>query len=178
MSSKTKFTIRQHGGFNTDRLKEAIRKSNFSILVGFPAGIQHVETVHETTEDGERVTYTRGGGELAELAERLFFGDSKMPARPFLRDGLELNQTELKKLVGKELEALRRVGHANLDRIGSEAVAAIQNLIRSGYYQQSAPNAPMTIEAKGSDVPLIDGGNMINSLRYICVQDGKKTSEG
>jgi hypothetical protein len=160
-----------------ERLRQAMVNSDIMVLVGFPSGLAHVETTHEVNpETGERTTGTRQGGDLAELAEKLHYGTADIPARPFLEDGLNENQEELRKELAKELERLKTTGKANLDKIGTLAVGRIQEMVLGGYYGDQVPNAPLTIYLKGSDTPLVDGANMINSLRYLKVQNGKVMS--
>ena len=156
------------------KLKRALENSDMAVLVGYPSGLTHIETTHHINpETGKRTTGTRDGGDLAELAEKLHFGTAEIPARPFLEDGLNENREVLKKELEKELERLKATGQANLDKIGTLAVGKIQELVRSGYYRDKVPNAPLTIKLKGSDTPLIDGANMIESLRYVKVQNGR-----
>ena len=160
-----------------DKLKRAMDNADIMILVGYPSGLAHVETTHQINpKTGERTTGTRQGGDLAELAEMLHYGTADIPARPFLEDGLNEAQEELRKELAKELERLKTTGKANLDKIGTLAVGRIQELVMGGFYKGSVPNAPLTVYIKGSDTPLIDGANMINSLRYLKVQNGKVMS--
>ena len=168
-----KSRIGTHMDIHMEKLKRVLDNADIEVLVGFPSGLTHIETVHGFTEDGKRTTSTKQGGDLAELAEKLHFGAARIPARPFLEDGLSENREKLRKLMAKELERLKATGKANLDVIGVEAVGGIAALVRSGYYKEREPNAEMTIQLKGSDTPLIDGANMINSLHYAKVQNGK-----
>lgn len=161
---------------STDRLaklKRAVENSRIEVLVGFPSGMTHIETTHDIDpETGKRTTGTRDGGDMADLAEKLHFGTAEIPARPFIEDGLEMNRAEIKKAFKKELERIKDTGRANLDRLGVLAVSKVKELVRSGYYKGTVPNAPLTIKLKGSDTPLIDGANMIESLCYVKVQNG------
>lgn len=160
-----------------EKLKRAMDNADIMILVGYPSGMRHIETTHQINpETGERSTGTKEGGDLAELAEMLHYGTADIPARPFLEDGLNEAQEELRKELAKELERLKTTGKANLDKIGTLAVGRIQELVMGGFYKGSVPNAPLTVYIKGSDTPLIDGANMINSLRYLKVQNGKVMS--
>lgn len=162
-----------------ERLMRIMENADIMVLVGYPSGLAHVETTHRVNpETGERTTGTQAGGDLAELAEKLHFGTAEIPSRPFLEDGLNLNQDELRKALKKELENLKETGKANLDKVGTMAVGKVQELVRSGYYRDKVPNAPLTIMLKGSDTPLIDGANMIDSLRYLKVQNGKVMGGG
>lgn len=160
-----------------EKVKRAIENADIEVLVGYPSGLTHIETTHKVNpKTGERTTGTRDGGDLAELAEKLHYGTADIPARPFLEDGLNENQDELRKALAKELDKLKETGRANLDKIGVMAVSGIQELVRSGYYKGEAPNAPLTVYLKGSDTPLIDGANMIDSLRYVKIQNGRVMS--
>lgn len=47
----------------------------------------------------------------------------------------------------------------------------MQELMRSDYYKNRAPNSSKTIEQKRSDILLIDGGNLINALTFVV--DGR-----
>lgn len=175
--AKSRCAVRTQDDFK--KVLATMEKADFGIFVGFPSGLTHIETVHVVDkETGARTSYSRDGGDVAELAERLHYGDANIPARPFLEDGLRENRDMLKKLLKKQLEKLTSTGKGNLDAIGTAAVGGIKELVYSGYYKESVPNAPLTIEMKGSDTPLIDGANMIQSLHYIAVQNGRPVSEG
>ena len=83
---------------NMAKVKRAMEEAKIEILVGYPSGMTHIETTHKVNpETGERVTGTRDGGDLAELAEKLHYGTADIPSRPFLEDGLNENQDELRK---------------------------------------------------------------------------------
>ena len=175
--AKSRCALRTRDDFK--KVKAAMDKADFAVFVGFPSGITHIETTHYIDpQTGARSTGERQGGDLAELAERLHYGDAHIPARPFLEDGLNENQERLRKLIKRQLEKLTSTGKANLMEIGAEAVGGINNLVRSGYYRESVPNAPLTIELKGSDTPLIDGANMIKSLHFVAFQNGRPVGEG
>lgn len=154
------------------KIRRFFEKAEAAIYVGFLSGRMHVETKHKN-EDGE---YKDLGGEepkynnieTAELARSLHYGNAVTPARPFLEEGLEAARDELEKAIGEELKKLEQTGgKANWDKIGTMAVGAVQDLVRSDYYKARVPNSPSTIAYKGSDTPLIDGGDLINSLEYI-----------
>ena len=164
---------------NMAKVKRAMEEAQIEILVGYPSGMTHIETTHKVNpETGEPVTGTRDGGDLAELAEKLHYGTADIPSRPFLEDGLNENQDNLRKALAKELDKLKETGRANLDKIGVMAVSGIQELVKNGYYRGSVPNAPLTVYLKGSDTPLVDGANMIDSLRYVKIQNGRITGGG
>lgn len=138
-----------------------------SVLVGFPSGIPHIETVHEKDKDGNRRTSTRVGGDTADLARELSVGSSRTPPRPFLEEGIESRKEPIKAAIKEQLEAILKDEAPNWDKVGTMAVGAINEFVRGDHYKNTAPNSPEWAEIKGSDTPLIDGGNLIGSLQYI-----------
>lgn len=163
---------------DTKKIQALARKAAANILVGFPSGMMHVPTIHKN-EDGEYKTLEGGNVEevepieTAELAKALSFGTSSIPPRPFLEEGIRSKQTELVKALENEAKKVMDGGQANWNKVGTMAVGAVQEFVRSDYYRNNVPNSPKTIEYKGSDKPLIDGANMIQSLQFV-VQDGGK----
>lgn len=163
---------------DTSKIQALARKAAANILVGFPSGMQHVPTFHKN-EDGEYRTYegedisNAEPIETAELAKELSYGTSNTPPRPFLEEGIRSKQAELVKALETEAEKALNGGQANWNKVGTMAVGAVQEFVRGDYYRTNVPNSDKTIEYKGSDKPLIDGGNLIQSLQFI-VRDGGK----
>ena len=87
------------------------------------------------------------------------------------KEGIKSKQTELVKALETEAKKVMDGGQANWNKVGTMAVGAVQEFVRGDYYRTNVPNSPKTIEYKGSDKPLIDGANMIQSLQFV-VQDG------
>ena len=151
------------------------------VLVGFLAGRQHVPTLHkadtEKPNEKRRGKYTGIDGrddpqiETAELAKILTFGSANIPPRPFIEEGLLSEKEELLKEAERQTANARK-GQANWAKLGTKAVGAVQKFVRSDYYKTNVPNSRSTIEFKGSDTPLIDGGDLINSLEFVV--EGKK----
>ena len=164
---------------DTKKIQELLDKNAVTILVGFPSGREHVPTLHKN-KDGE---YKGLNGEdpqenaaidTADLARALHFGDATTPARPFLEDGIESRKQEIRKAMETEIKKqIEGSGTANWDKIGTMAVGAITELVRSDHYKTTVPNSPKTIEYKGSDTPLIDGGDLINSLTFKVLRGTK-----
>ena len=153
---------------NFQKIKNLLRDSEARILVGMPSGQMHVETIHETDENGARKTSSvTSDVELSDLARELHFGSNRTPARPFLTDGIGANKKELSEALAKEAQKIIMGTGANWDKIGTMAVGAVQELVRSDFYKERKPNSKKTIEIKGSNTPLIDGGNLMNSLTYV-----------
>ena len=132
------------------------------ILIGYPTGMIH------TNPEGE--------SDMAEDARKLSFGMGNYPARPFLEDGLNDGKADIEKAIENHYKKLAETGKGNLERIAVTAIGAIQKFVRGDYYRSTAPNSPATIYKKStrqkgkylqSDIPLIDTGQMINSLTSV-----------
>ncbi|SSW67305.1 hypothetical protein AVE30378_02555 [Achromobacter veterisilvae] len=108
------------------------------------------------------------GADLLDIAIFNEYGTETIPARPFMRDFAEKN--------GKALgQAMERVAGAVQDgQLGVDAaldqLGAFAEKHQRAHVQQSKkwakPNAPSTVQKKGSDVPLIDQGLMVGAIRY------------
>ena len=157
---------------NTKKIQELAKKASVSILVGYPSGREHVPTWHKN-EDGEYKGYNGESPEniqpmdVADLARDLHFGTAIIPARPFLEDGIRSKEKEIQKALAEEVKKIEEGKSANWAKIGTIAVGAIQELVRSDFYKSSVPNSQKTIDYKGSDTPLIDGGDMLNQLTFL-----------
>ena len=162
------------------KIQKLLDDANVEILVGFPSGMEHVNTLHkddfENPNERRRGEYVGINGEdpmsqqpieTAELAKMLHYGTAKIPARPFLEDGIRQNIGKLKRALQDETKKITEGKKANWNKVGSMARGAIEEFVRSDYYKQRVPNAKSTIRWKGSDTPLIDGANMIQSLQYV-----------
>jgi len=118
--------------------------------VGFPKG-------SGAYEDGTTV---------AEVAAFNEFGTSDMPSRPFMRQMGETRREEIKQMMEDALETILKGADEEqvFTRIGIKGKAMMQEQIVNGDY---APNAESTIRQKGSDKPLIDTGQMRQSVNYV-----------
>lgn len=153
-------------------IQQFAENANAKVMVGFLSGRTHVETKHKGEGgkykdiDGGDATYKEM--ETAELAKILTFGDARIPPRPFIEEGILSKKDEIKKEIGVQLDKIKDGKKANWEKVGTKAVGAIQEFVRSDYYKTHVPNSPRTIKYKaGKDTPLIDGGDLINSLEYV-----------
>lgn len=177
-----KFEIQATGNGNPEEaikeLNKFMKNMNVKILVGFPSGREHVEMLHKEhrradgTEYGKYVGYhgedpaTHKPIETSELAKMLSFGAHGVPARPFLEEGMQAGQKDIAQALGQEMATVLAGGSANWNKIGAVAVGKIQEFVRGDYYKTHVPNSQKTIDYKGSDTPLIDGADLINSLEF------------
>lgn len=157
---------------NIKALSEFAKKCGAEILIGFLAGREHLPTFHKD-KDGEYKTYDGKSVEnaepvdTAELAKRLSYGDGNFPPRPFLEEGI-LDKKELVKAALKEQAEKVHAGlKPNWDKVGTLAVGAVQDFVRGDFYRSHVPNSQKTIDYKGSDKPLIDGGDLINAVTFV-----------
>lgn len=92
--------------------------------------------------------------------------DAGIPERSFLRAGIDENKSELNtltdKLLGQVLDGKESIPRA-LGLIGQKAVAVIKNRIAEGI---EPPLKTKTINRKGSSKPLVDTGQLVNSITY------------
>lgn len=148
------------------KIQNLMSKGN-DVLIGYPEGRPH---------PGSDLT-------MDELARILTYGNDRIPARPFLEEGILEKKNELGIMI-KEIYAGQVEGRnkrQSLKRLGAFAVGAVKEFVFGDYYKQTVPNAESTIYAKShrqkgkvllSDKPLIDTGDMINATTYIVVEGG------
>lgn len=136
-----------------------------------------------TGEPGARKYQQRGGAVtdisvagIAYLNEYGFQDPEKginIPERPFMRMTIAREKANWFKMAAdiakKQYKGAERV-EMGLRRMGLRMVQNHKKTIRDGV---PPPNAPFTIAKKGSSKPLIDTGQMINSIRAeIVLPDG------
>lgn len=102
------------------------------------------------------------GESTAMVAAKNHFGTDRIPARPFLDNGVERERATIAADVAKTLAAGKRPEQA-IERAALLAVRGVQKQIDDTL---SPPNSPRTIARKGSSHPLIDTGNMRQSIAY------------
>lgn len=148
------------------KIQDVLKKCNVEIQVGWPAGRPHVNATHKTKNGKRKGGADVSGIESSELAEWLHRGTANIPARPFFDDAVIANKDDIKAMCEKQVSAAERGGQPNWHQVGTYLIGAVQEYVRSDAYKSSAPNSPETIARKGSDTPLIDGGDLVNSLAY------------
>lgn len=115
---------------------------------------------------------------LTQLASILVNGtsDGHVPPRPFTEDAPRQLRHEVLALLKqytsfklKNATDINSLGQIYADFSDSELTERITVLVKQwlfdgSYYQATCPNAPKTISNKGSDVPLVDSGQLVNSI--------------
>lgn len=118
--------------------------------------------------------YEKGGhASLADVATWNEFGTTRSPSRPFMAQTFDENQEETKAFIEKEqgrvLDGKQTEAQA-LARIGVFYEGKTKQTFVKGEF---APNAPYTIERKGSSRPLIDTGRLLRqSITHEVRMDG------
>lgn len=109
------------------------------------------------------------GEPVAEVAAKNEYGSpaEKIPERPFFRRALAKAEGDLPRVLASAVDRdVMAMGLAGADVVGLWVAGRIQREIRD---LREPPNAPYTIEKKGSDNPLIDTGTMRTSVTWRVV---------
>jgi hypothetical protein len=113
--------------------------------------------------------------ELVEIGRALEYGTATIPPRPFLRTALKRHRRRWSNGLDAVVPFAGRGDTARLvrvlRRVGVAMVGDTQATIRKGPW---APNAPATIRQKGSAMPLIDTGQLVQSIRAVVKRHGKQ----
>lgn len=129
--------------------------AELEVRVGFQAG-------KATEEDGT---------DICDIAVYNELGTEHIPARPFIRDSVDDNESEINSfLKGMKRDIVSgKSAESVLKKIGIFQKDLMQEKITSGSF---TPNAPATIKKKGSSHPLIDSGRMRQSVNYVIQKKG------
>ena len=126
-------------------------------------------TVGVHQDDNARPSDTMTNAQIGALNH---FGTSDIPARPWLDVGVASASQEIVDTIADAIEDGEPMDVA-LNRVGLVAVAGVQDYMD----ELSTPrNAPSTIAKKGDDNPLIDTGEVKQSVTYKITNT--KPSEG
>lgn len=105
------------------------------------------------------------GVDILDIAIYNHFGTRNIPSRPFISDCFDKNQGQIseakKRIVYRVMEGMP--ASAGLAQLGQWYQDVLKGHIRNGSW---VPNAPATVKRKGSSRPLIDTGQLVNSVRW------------
>jgi hypothetical protein len=145
-----------------------LRKEKKKVMVS-PAYWQHVAGKKIITKKAEYKEKTVNSDiDVAFIGAVHEFGapNAGIPERPWLRPGVRSGSAEMQRLNRVNLIKMLR-GQLNpavaLRQLGAMAQGFVQKHIRSGDF---TPLKPATIAAKGSSKPLIDTGQMVQSVTF------------
>jgi hypothetical protein len=143
-----------------------------------PEGKQFFKQMKELKKLQVRVGYQGGkaqedGVDLLDIAMWNELGTSRAPARPFIRNSVDMNVAVIDKFCKAQTKKVTQGGTAKqiLSAIGTMQKGLIQDTI-SKSKTWAEPNAPLTVAQKGSDQPLVDTGRMAQSVDYVIIPQG------
>lgn len=105
------------------------------------------------------------GVDILDIAIYNHFGTRNIPSRPFVSDCFDKNQGQIseakKRIVYRVMVGMP--ASTGLAQLGQWYQDVLKGHIRNGGW---VPNAPATVKRKGSSRPLIDTGQLVNSVRW------------
>jgi len=161
-------------------LKDA--RVHVGVLQDGKGGAEAVKGSKSNIDTGEaRVTLHQASGSitLAELAAILEYGteDGRIPSRPAFQMTFDEERERLVELGKKLIESFLK-GRTSLDKalgvMGSTFAAAVKKKITGGP-GIPPPNAPATVEAKGSSRPWVDTGRLVGAISWAVHLGGSDT---
>lgn len=134
---------------------------------------------YKTEKDAEagHVRFMKSGEGFMELGKTSAHTGS-IPARPFLHPGVENSAplfTKLAELMIPKVLTGEFAMRTLLEQMGNMAESSVKQAITD---LKDPPNARSTIAKKGSDNPLIDTGNLRQSIRYVIDDGAEPIEEG
>ena len=155
-------------------LQKAIKELNGSFVKsGFPEG-KEVGVPNKSKKDAKPYSDM---SEVSRIAVWNEFGTDRIPSRPFFRNAIDGNREKISTMIGK-LANLAMIGRIAPGRALENLGLFMQSIIRASIRTTlDPPNAPRTIKAKHSSHPLIDTGQMINSVTFVKIV-GKNSGSG
>lgn len=111
------------------------------------------------------------GVDMCDIAVFNELGTQDIPSRPFLRDSVDNNEAKINSFLKKRIKELSNGASADkiLKEIGVFQKGLVQDEIANGSFEE---NAESTIRRKGSSTPLIDTGQMRQSVNFVIQKKG------
>lgn len=142
-----------------------------------PEGKKFMEELKELASLEVRIGFQHGiaqeenGADICDIAAWNELGTEHAPSRPFMRDSVDKHLPAIDHMFMSQKDALLSGATAKdiLNTVGLFQTDLMQTEIEQGDF---VANAPETIRRKGSDKPLIDTGQMKNSINYQIVKKG------
>lgn len=163
------------------RLRERMKDCNKGVLVGVPRGAGDEGRHARTDKQQARYNSTQASASpestpLAMVAAVHEFGSPEqgIPERSFLRGGIREGVPKFNRLNEANLRAVvlgSKTVDQSLDMLGVVATGEVKRKIRQGPFE---PLKQSTIDRKGSSKPLIDTGQLIQSITYV--RDGSQSA--
>lgn len=154
-----KITIKDEWTAEGKQLKKALEElAKLECFIGYQRG--------EKSEDGV---------DMCDIAAWNELGTSRgIPSRPFIRNTVDLHADDINKRLDSCVKMIMKGKTAEeaLKKMGLYLKQQVQKEITDGSF---APNSPATIKKKGSDHPLIDTGQLRNSVNFKIQPKGEGT---
>lgn len=114
---------------------------------------------------GDEEAEYKNGVSVIDVAIFNEFGTNKIPSRPFIRQCFALHSQEAYERLKKAVDFIERGGDVDLalGNIGQWYEQRMKHVLTTYAWK---PNSQATIKQKGSSKPLIDTGQLRNSIRY------------
>lgn len=161
MAAKNRLVIR-----NPNAIAD-IRKRMADVAIS--VGVQGDAGIHKD-EDGQS-----SGTTVAEIYYWNEFGTSRIPERPTLRPTFIKEKVKYIGIMAKiSARAMNEPGYNMKQAMGKLGEVAQQDIQSAIVELKTPPNAQSTIDAKGSDNPLVDTGQLVSSIRWAYVKPGEK----
>jgi len=151
-----------HRKLYDEKIEEIEKMSNSFVLIGFQEN-----SVTKSQVKGNR--RKQAGQSQAQIAFDNEYGTKTTPARPFMRTSFDENIQKINDIISGEYDKIidgESTVKRSLNLIGLFGVSIVQQKIRS---IRTPPNSPTTIAIKKSSKPLIDFGQMVQSVSYKVV---------
>ena len=148
--AKIKTTVKVTGGRNLEQFLRTAGKGGVSgVRVGFFSTARY--------DDGTPVATVAAVNEFGSR-------EANIPERPFFRQAIAKMEDGVPAIIRGRIDPQRMVVDERLaNQVGAYAAGQVQERITD---LREPPNSPHTIEAKGSDNPLIDTGFMRQSATW------------
>lgn len=142
--------------------------------------VQGGDKIDKILKDAQKAEHVRGvaigffasaryedGTPVAHVAATNEWGADGIPERPFFRASVRRMEQELLSTLRKGIDSEKMAVSSKLaDKLGAQGAGIVQETISNQDYSPRPPNAPSTIERKGSSTPLIDTGRMRQSVTW------------
>ena len=127
-------------------------------------GVQGAEARAKKEDGKTSALMVAAVNEFGSQTPRPDTGQLVIPERSYIRSTVRKKRKKYLNLVSKLIRrSIKTTEKLKLDLIGVRAVADIKNTIKAGI---APANAESTIARKGSSKPLVDTGQLINSITH------------
>jgi hypothetical protein len=98
-------------------------------------------------------------------------GQYSWPQRSHLDEGVVFAKDEVVRAARDHYASMLLQRQSKAFEVGEAGRQGIVDLLHSSYLKMLYPNAPSTVAKKGSDLPLIDSGELANSIEVRVVEE-------